>query len=560
MTRIVLMMLALAPAATAVRSVCGTEELLPIGFTEEELARLNEIGTYVAATPPPPAGTRNPGEFEPMTGVLIRWPMDLPYSFIVDASNHVTVWVICTSSQQASVVSAFTAAGVNMSNVDFVLTASNSIWVRDYGPWFLMLPDGSCGIFDFDYNRPRPDDDAVPGVIGTQWGIPVYSSDIVHTGGNYMSTGLGQSMSTNLVIDENGGNEDWVDSQMSLYCGVDDYFTMEDPQASYIDHIDCWAKMLSPDRILVLQVPPGNPDYAALEAMADLFEASECPWGTNWQVFRVFSGGTEGYTNSIIINDRVYMPTWNTSNDSPAIAAYQAAMPGYTIVGTYHGTWLNTDAIHCRAMGVTDPEMLWIDHTPVASPQPAGSPVQVSAFIRAFPGNALQLHDLYYRTGTSGPFTKITMTSSGSNTFTASIPGQAAGATVQYYIQATDDSGRDERHPHYAPVTWCHQYVTSTTGFEHEGEVAPGFIVSSPVPNPFASCVRFGVAAPEGAPVTAAVWDLAGRLVCRLYEGEGSGVSDLISWTPGLEVPSGVYLVAVTAGDAAWSDRVTFVR
>ena len=46
-------------------SVCGTEELLPIGFTDEELTRVSEIGTYQDATSPPPAGVRNPGEFEP---------------------------------------------------------------------------------------------------------------------------------------------------------------------------------------------------------------------------------------------------------------------------------------------------------------------------------------------------------------------------------------------------------------------------------------------------------------------------------------------------------------
>nr|HPH40740.1 agmatine deiminase family protein [Candidatus Fermentibacter daniensis] len=269
----------MAFTASAEMSVCGTEELLPIGFTEEELLRLDEIGTYYSATPPPGEGVRSPGEFEPMTGVFIRWPLGVPYSVVVDFSNHTQVWVICLSSEQAAVTSAFTAQGVNMANVSFVNAPTNSIWVRDYGPWFLMLEDGTSGIFDFDYNRPRPDDDGFPIALGSAWGMPVYSSDIIQTGGNYMSTGFGISMSTDLVIDENGGDEDWVDSQMLLYCGVDDYFTPVDPQESYIDHIDCWGKLLSPDRILILQVPPSHQDYAALEAMADLIEGMAGPFG-----------------------------------------------------------------------------------------------------------------------------------------------------------------------------------------------------------------------------------------------------------------------------------------
>ncbi|KZD16578.1 MAG: hypothetical protein AO396_04275, partial [Candidatus Fermentibacter daniensis] len=83
----------MAFTAYAETSVCGTEELLPIGFTEEELLRLDEIGTYYSATPPPGEGVRSPGEFEPMTGVLIRWPLGLPYGVIVDFSNHTRVWV-----------------------------------------------------------------------------------------------------------------------------------------------------------------------------------------------------------------------------------------------------------------------------------------------------------------------------------------------------------------------------------------------------------------------------------------------------------------------------------
>ena len=39
-------------------------------------------------------------------------------------------------------------------------------------------------------------------------------------------------------------------------------------------------------------------------------------------------------------------------------------MPGYEILG-YTGSWLTDDAIHCRAMGVTDRYMLYIDHIPL---------------------------------------------------------------------------------------------------------------------------------------------------------------------------------------------------
>ena len=556
-----LVVLCTASDAVAERSVCGTEELVPIELTDEEAAWIREHAwpPEVDSTPPPPAGTRNPGEFEAATGVFVRWPMGLPYDLIVSFSQHTVVWVICESSEQGDVESAFSAAGVNMSNVDFLFASTNSIWIRDYGPWFLMLPDGSYGIFDYTYNRPRPLDDAIPGEVGSAWGVDVYVSDIVHTGGNWMSDGLVQAMSTNLVYDENGGNEDWVDSQMEMYLGIADYIVMDDPQSSYIDHIDCWAKILSPGKVMVLEVPPSHPDYANLEAAADLLAATPNSYGDNWEVYRVYSSGTEGYTNSLLHNQYVYLPVWNTSNDSPAVISYQEALPGYTVVPIYYSAFSNTDALHCRTRNVIDAEMLWIDHDPVDSPQPANTAVDVDALIRCHPDNSLTATTLYYRSGTSGPFTSVAMSSTGSDSFHAEVPGMAAGTTVQYYLDASDDSGRDEQHPRFAPSTWCHEYSVSGTGVEGEQYLVPGVSIAPPSSNPFSGSLTlaFSVDRPAGAAVR--VFDLSGRVVADLYEGEvGTGSHDL-TWVPSSQVPSGVYVVRYEISGEILTSRVTYL-
>ncbi|MFO7950135.1 MAG: agmatine deiminase family protein [Candidatus Fermentibacteraceae bacterium] len=559
--RYLLLILAAASLGMAETSVCGTEELLPIGFTEEELQRLDEIGMYSpAATDPPPSGTRNPGEFEPATGVMFRWPLGIPYDLIVDFSNEGMVWVICESYQQGDVESAFISAGVNMDNVDYILAPTNSIWVRDYGPWFIALPDGDIAIFDYVYNRPRPDDDQIPWEIGDQWGLEVYASDIEHTGGNYMSAGFDQSMSTDMVYEENPQGEDWVDSQMELYLGVTDYVTMEDPQGSYIDHIDCWAKMLSPDRLMVLEVPPGHPDYTALESAAEMLEQTTSPYGTDWQVFRVYSGGTEGYTNSLISEDRVYMPTWNTSNDYPAIMAYEEALPGYQVDGYYYSGFSNTDALHCRTRNAMDVEMLTVWHVPVDSVQPASQPVEIEALMRPHPDNSLASHLLHYRTGTSGPFSEVDMSAAGDDMYTAQVPAQTAGTTVQYYVTASDDSGRDEESPRFAPDTWFHEYQTSMTGVADQTRLAPGAWITDPTPNPFAGSVALTLALEEAGRAEAAVYDLSGRMVARLASGEMQAGAHRLRWTPESSVPSGVYVVRVSAAGSTATRRVTLLH
>ncbi|MBM4160364.1 MAG: T9SS type A sorting domain-containing protein [Ignavibacteria bacterium] len=54
---------------------------------------------------------------------------------------------------------------------------------------------------------------------------------------------------------------------------------------------------------------------------------------------------------------------------------------------------------------------------------------------------------LYFRTESVGSFTGYGMTPSGTNQFTASIPGQAFGKKIQYYVKCTDDNGLSSLSP-----------------------------------------------------------------------------------------------------------------
>jgi agmatine deiminase len=63
---------------------------------------------------------------------------------------------------------------------------------------------------------------------------------------------------------------------------------------------------------------------------------------------------TAAYTNSLILNDHVYVPIVgppHEDNDRAALSAYQQALPDHTIVGIPpkpDTPWLGTDALHCR--------------------------------------------------------------------------------------------------------------------------------------------------------------------------------------------------------------------
>ncbi len=422
---------------------------LPIELTPEEMTRLNEIGIGFRKTAPPLGPPRNPAEWEPMTGGLIRWPLGIPYPIIKEISEDMEVWtILANSSEQTQATTAYQNNGVNMSNVHFIIARTNSYWTRDYGPWFIFDGNRNQGIVDHIYNRPRPQDDSIPMVIGSLWGIPVYGMDLITTGGNHMSDGLGTSMSTDLVYDENPDKtQAQVDSIMKAYLG-NDYLVMDDVESSGIHHIDCWAKLLNPTTILVKSVSSSTPSYAALNQRAAFLATQISAWGRPYNVVRVFCPTNAAYTNSIILNNKVLVPIINSPYDTAALRVYREAMPGYEVLG-FTGSWLADDAIHCRIMGITDRYMLSLDHIPLYDTLSWDQNYFISVKITDHSKTGLIPESLlvYYKIN-SEPFDTVHLQPTvKADSFYTYLPSQLPGSKISYFIKAADNSGRVETHP-----------------------------------------------------------------------------------------------------------------
>ncbi|MDD3052231.1 MAG: agmatine deiminase family protein, partial [Candidatus Cloacimonetes bacterium] len=166
----------------------------------------------------------------------------------------------------------------------------------------------------------------------------------------------------------------------------------------------------------------------------------------------------EPYTNSLIVNNTVYVPIMNSSNDSAALAVYQNAMPGYEVLGFNH-SWESTDALHCRINGIADTGMLSISHQPVSSEQSPFQDYLIHAKITAFSNNSLYSDSIlvYYKTEGESLYQSVVMNQDDDDYYSAAIPGYPGDTTINYYIHAADYSGRSENHPYigkYDPHTF----------------------------------------------------------------------------------------------------------
>lgn len=400
----------------------------------------------------PLAPVRPVAEFEPAQSVLIRYPLGIPVSFVKTLSLEIKVITIVSSETvKNQAINAYTNAQVNLSNCLFMIAPTNSYWTRDYGPWFAFDANNQLSVIDFTYNRPRPYDDAIAPAFAVFDTLNTYTMSIAQTGGNYMTDGISIAASSHIAYTENSNNQTLVNQQMHDFLGITNYQVLQDPNNTYIDHIDCWGKFLAPDKIIIRSVPPTHAQFDELEAMADYFENLNSAYQRPFTVYRVYTPNNEPYTNALILNDRVFVPLMNNANDAPAIQVYQNAMPGYRIIGVSNNTsspWVSTDALHCRTHEIPDKRMLYISHIPVRRSIDQYASINIQAEIKSMNQNNL-IEDscrVYYRFNQS-EFSSVQLSQYNTNQYQASISSFAPGDTVFYYIQALDDSGKKAYHP-----------------------------------------------------------------------------------------------------------------
>ena len=396
-----------------------------------------------------PATPRYVAEWEPMRAAIIRYPLGIPYTIVKEMAEDALVYtIVADAATQTTATSNYVANGVNTANCRWIIAPTDSYWTRDYGAWFVFDSNNQLSVVDFPYNRPRVNDDAVPQVVASTFSLPLYTIPVTHTGGNIMTDGKGKAASTYLVTEENTITEAQIRTAMQQYLGVTDYQLYTDPNNTYIDHIDCWAKYLDVDKVLIRRVPSTHAQYSAIEASVADFASRTSSYGTPYRIFRVDTPNNEPYTNSYILNSKIFVPQMGTANDAAALQAYRNAMPGYEILGFVAGSnvWESTDAIHCRINGIPEAQMVSITHTPVAS---WTSHTSLNLNVTLQHAGTMLADSTYvgYKVGRNGVWNRALLSAAGASLFTASLPAVAYGDTIYYMINARDISGNRAQMP-----------------------------------------------------------------------------------------------------------------
>ena len=414
----------------------------------------------------PPSSPRMCAEWEPATALLIRYPLGLPWIMLETASEDVFIVCIVSSTYLAQAQTDFSSHSI--SNIQFIVADNNTFWIRDWGPWCVFDSSGVFGISDHVYNRAdtngREEDDQANWTIADSLSIALWKTELRHTGGNFMTDGHGIGMSGDDIYDFVFNRDisiDSVNAMMNAYWGIGNYITFEDPLTSYIDHIDCYAKFLSEE--IIILVENGTSDDITLDALEIYLEGQDNCYGRKYQVYRINAPSIHdaASAHSIILNNRVFVPlTAYADEDSTAIALYESLMPGYEIIGIENpgGTieFLPTDAIHCRSKALYDTDMLFIDHAPLEDQSSIIDSYTIIANIIPYSGKNL-INDslrIYYRGNAyrDSVWQYSLMYLDSAHWYSGNIPPQPDSTIVNYYITATDNSMKRECDPYPAPL------------------------------------------------------------------------------------------------------------
>jgi agmatine deiminase len=565
-------------------------DILPKWSTEDELRYLETYGFNYAQNrgieePPPYDDLRSMAEWEEIQALSIAWTSypDILKQIVQYAMEESMVIILSENVNQTQnyLENPNTGLGAitDFSNITIIDADYDSVWMRDYAgnPVYGSEVDDLVMV-DWIYNRPnRPNDDASPEIIADHLGLDLYCitqapTDLVNTGGNYMSDGFGTAFASELIMEENeAGNpygvtvksEDDIDAIMSDYLGIDTYVKMNTLPFDAIHHIDMHMKLIDEKTLLVGQFPENESDGPQIQAnMEYVLSNFTNKWGEPYRIVWIpMPPSTDGefpgagwnsayyrtYTNSVFVNKTIIMPTYREEYDTIAMNIMEKELPGYDIYGIDCDNAAETiiaasGAIHCitHSVGVEDP--LLISHNSLDDTE-SQDPYLVNAYINHRTG--VSAASMFWRLQGESDYSEVSMSSVGDNEWEADIPGQVYGSVVEYYIHATAESGKEQSRPMPAPEGfWSFKVLEDVVVIEGEDEAQFGNIY----PNPASTITVIPMIIDESISARLVVVDALGREVVEIHsgsfaEGEQKFFLDASS------LSAGVYSVVFSTSD-----------
>ena len=268
---------------------------------------------------------------------------------------------------------------------------------------------------------------------------------------------------------------------MEDYLNLDTYHIFENPNFLSIQHIDCMAKLVDSETIIIKQVSQLSPEYNCIENFAESFYELNTFYDRPFEIHRIFCPAISGawwevnpvaaYTNSLILNDKVLVPQYGIVQDESALQTFRDAMPGYEVIGfnaSNTDPWYGEDALHCRTMGIFDPEMIHISHKSVRENEISQNPLTITSEIIDYGNINIESVEVFWKyESNDGPFSSFSLVNINDDIYSGQFPFLEVNSGIEYYIHAVNSNQKSVKHP----IAGSHTFIISVINGDLNGDL-----------------------------------------------------------------------------------------
>ncbi len=338
--------------------------------------KIHTSGLEEAVVPAPAdeAKGRVPGEFEHQAAIMIGCNEMLAYHprTLIQMVSAIrkkakVIGLIWSEEQRTEAAALLKANGLPVNCIDFFVWPAKSMWVRDFGPFFLMQgKDGPASVVDYAYIQPNRDyGDLFGATFAGTFGYEFARAELSIEGGNLLTNGDGLCVTTNIIAAQNA-SRGYDEAQIGGVLGKDFQFKrwthLKPLDGEPTHHADMFCTLCATNLAVV-----GSCTREQDATNADILDddaatlAKEKTSAGDMKVVRIpmpyhRDGNWRSYTNVIYANGTLLVPQYGGNDveaDKAALATYRKVLPDWEVVGIDCSTLADKrGALHCISFNI----------------------------------------------------------------------------------------------------------------------------------------------------------------------------------------------------------------
>ncbi len=314
-------------------------------------------------------GFHMPAEWEPHDAVWLSWPHnphtfphleaveEVYYEFIraVHTSERVELFVPSAVIHR-KVRARLRESGVDLSRINLHTSEYSDVWIRDYGPTFLVNRSlKKIAIVHWDFNawggkyEDQIQDGRIPLAINRRLCLPLFSPGMVLEGGSIDVNGKGTMLTTRACLLNPNRNPDLsadqIEERLKEYLGIEKVIWLNEGVVGddTDGHIDDIARFVGPSTVVcAYERDIADANYPALHDNYEILRQSCDQSQKPLTIIKlpmpapVIDGDERypaSYTNFYIGNSVVIVPVFKDSHDAEALRIIKELFPDREVIG-----------------------------------------------------------------------------------------------------------------------------------------------------------------------------------------------------------------------------------